>query len=169
MSDACVVNRDAKWAIVDTLATFALLAVLLIKPNVWWWLLMWAWAAPYLPTSPPGEKIARSPQRQHQAAGVTGSDSTEAQTVKAPWRTGDVALPLLAVAYLVASLAILALAASGSWFGVVGAALIVSAELALIIEWAGAPFDPELTTAPVVTPTPNSPIPSRSCDTEPRG
>jgi 1,4-dihydroxy-2-naphthoate octaprenyltransferase len=45
VSHAFPVNRDAKWAIVDTLATVAILVVLIIRPSIWWWLLTWAWAA----------------------------------------------------------------------------------------------------------------------------
>lgn len=64
-------------------------------------------------------------------------------TQKSAWRTGDMAWPTAVVAYLLASAALLALAASGSWVGMIGAGVIVSAELALLIEWASAPFDRE--------------------------
>jgi hypothetical protein len=77
---------------------------------------------------------------------MTDTESAPAPKPKGSWRSGDVSLPVLAAVYVVASVAVLGLAASGSWIGVVGAAVIVAAEIALVIVWANAPFDHDTTT-----------------------
>lgn len=92
----------------------------------------------------PGVVGPMPPTHRHRIHGpteVTAPQDTSQQAIKPlpGWRTGDLSFRALALGYLLLAIAVLALAASGSWVGMAGAGLVTAGEIALVIVWSGAP------------------------------